>query len=128
MAEALARHLASGVIEASSAGTSALGSIAEQTAEVLAERGVRMDGQSSKQLRSEHCQAADLIINMSGRPLTVEFGAQAAKVEDWNVRDPYFADVEMYHQICDDIERRVTELAERLRRRQAPFKKNAGPA
>ena len=128
MAEALAHHLASDVIEASSAGTAALGTVAEQAAEVLAERGVRMDGQSSKQLRPEHCQAVDLVINMTGRPLAPEFCAERAKVEDWNVRDPYFAGVEMYNQICDDIERRVAELAERLRRRQAPSEKNAGPA
>ncbi len=128
IAEALARHLATDVIEASSAGTAALGTIAEQTTKVLAQRGVRMDGQSSRQLRPEHCRAADLVINMSGRPLAAEFGAEAAKVEDWNVRDPYFADVETYNAICDDIERRVTKLAERLRRGQAPSRKNAGPA
>lgn len=119
MAEALARHLASDVIEASSAGTAALGTIAEQTGAVLRERGVRMDGQYSKQLRAEDCQAVDLIINISGQPLAAEFAADPAKVEDWIVRDPFFGGFEMHRQICDDIERRVTQLAERLRGDQA---------
>src|SRR5947209_8391670 len=68
MAEALARHLAADVIEASSAGTAALGMIAKLTSVALAERGVRIDGQYSKQLQAQDCAAANLIINMTGMP------------------------------------------------------------
>ncbi len=123
MAEALARHSASDVIEASSAGTAAFGEIAEQTGKVLQERGVPMDGQYSKQLREEDCRAADLIINMSGKPGATIFPAEPAKVEDWNVRDPYFADFQMNRQICDDIEGRLAGLADRLRRHAKGQKK-----
>ncbi len=115
MAEVLARHLASDVIEASSAGTAALGSIAKQTSVVLAERGVRMDGQYSKQLQAEDCAAADLIINMTGMPVKTLFAADQAKVEDWDVEDPYWGDLEVNRKIRDEIEKRVVELAKRLR-------------
>src|SRR5207245_672292 len=66
MAEALARHLAADVIEASSAGTAALGMIAKLTSVALAERGVRIDGQYSKQLQAKDGSAADLLINTTG--------------------------------------------------------------
>jgi len=115
MAEAWARHLAPDVIEASSAGTAALGEISKMTSQVLAEYGVAMDGQFSKQLREADCAAAERIINITGAPGRTLFSAHAAKAEDWDVPDPYFGGVEMNRQICEDIERRVTELAARLR-------------
>jgi protein-tyrosine-phosphatase len=37
-------------------------------------------------------------------------------VEDWDVEDPYGEDLATYRRICEDIEARVEELAERLRR------------
>jgi len=67
MAEAIARHLAADVIEASSAGLAAFGDIPATTIAVLAERGFSAEGQSSKPLRPEDLSAADLVINMTGR-------------------------------------------------------------
>src|ERR1700691_5782694 len=69
MAEALARHLASDVIEASSAGLIPLGFIAEPTRAVLAERGVGCEGQTSKALLEADVASCDLLVNMSGRKL-----------------------------------------------------------
>ncbi len=115
MAEALARHLAADVIEASSAGTAALGMIAKLASVALAERGVRMDGQYSKQLQAEDCAAANLIINMTGTRGKTLFHAGQVKVEDWDVEDPYGSDLEVYRRIRDDIEERVAKLAKRLR-------------
>src|SRR5207245_11686596 len=93
MAEALARHLAADVIEASSAGTAALGMIAKLTAAALAERGVRIDGQYSKQLQAQDCAAADLIINMTGMPGKTPFDADQMKDADWDVEDPNGSDL-----------------------------------
>ncbi len=118
MAEALARHLASEVIAPSSAGIRPLGVIAEPTRAVLTERGVRMDGQYSKPLTEEDSEAADLIVNMTGRPGEL-FAGSKVKVEDWDVGDPYGEDLEVYRQICDEIEARLSDLAERLRQQQA---------
>jgi len=118
IAEALVRHMAADVIEPSSAGTAALGSIASSTVQVLAERGIRVDGQYSKQLRAEDGQAADLIINMTGQPGTLLFPEEAAKVEDWKVPDPYWADLELQRQVRENIAARIAQVAERLRQQQ----------
>ena len=122
MAEAWARHLASDVIEPSSAGTSALGEVARATSQVLAERGIAIDGQFSKQLQERDCAEAELIINITGAQGSKIFAAHADKVEDWNVPDPYFGGLEMNRLICEAVERRVTDLAERLRNKMAKSK------
>lgn len=120
MAEALAKHVAQDIIEASSAGLVPLGEIAGPTRQVLAERGVSVDGQYSKALAVEARKAADLIVNMTGRPAKWVLPRENVHVEDWEVGDPYGQDLEMYRQICDEIEFRVTRLADRLREKQRP--------
>ncbi len=123
LAEALARHTAADVIEPASAGLAPLGEIAEPVAIVLEERGVRMDGQYSKGLRQEARAAADLIVNMTGRPGKSLFAGEQGKVEDWDVCDPYGSDLEVYRQICDEIEARLGDLAGRLRGQPARARK-----
>ncbi len=115
MAEAIARRDAADAIEASSAGLAALGFVAEPTIEVLRERGYAVEELRSKGLRREMFEEADLVINMSGRPREGVFTGYG-KVQDWDVEDPYGADPEIYRRICEDIEARIGELAERIRK------------
>lgn len=115
MAEALARHLDSDVIEPSSAGIAPLGEIARPTLQVLEERGVPTQGQYSKAFIPEDCEAADLIVNMSGRPAVAIFRGYTKKVLDWEISDPYGENLELYRRICDEIDERVAQLADRLR-------------
>lgn len=114
MAEAIAGRLARDVMEASSAGLTPLGRVETLTIETLARNGYLADALASKPLLFEEFQAADMVINMSGRPKQMTFG-QADKVEDWQVEDPYGADAELYQRIFEDIEKRVAKLADRLR-------------
>ncbi len=117
IAEAIARHVASDVMEASSAGVAPLGYIAESTRQALLERGIRMDGQFSKGINDDALlHPADLIVNMTGRPSARLF--PNCNCEDWNVEDPYGEEMETYRRICDDIEARVADLAARLRARE----------
>lgn len=116
MAEAIARRDAADVMEASSAGLAALGFVAGPTLEVLRERGYAVEELQSKGLRREMFAEADLVINMSGRPREAVFTGYG-KVQDWDVEDPYGAELEIYRRICEDIEGRVSELAERMRGR-----------
>ena len=117
IAEAVARHMASDVIAASSAGLSPLGRIQDSTRRVLLERGIPVDSQFSKGLNDDTLlQPADLIINMSGYPGNSIFAGR--KFEDWDVEDPYGEDMETYRRICDDIEARVADLAARIRTQQ----------
>lgn len=115
MAEAIARHKASDVIEASSAGLVPFGHIPSTTLEALRERGISVDGQSSKMLRAEDVSSADLVVNMTGRPGASIFEKLLPKVEDWDVGDPYGSDLVVYRQIREEIEARIENLARRLR-------------
>jgi arsenate reductase len=120
MAEAIARHRASDVMEPSSAGLVPFGEIPGTTLTVLQERGISADGQSSKPLRSEDISGADIVINMTGRSGATIFTEPAAQVEDWNVGDPYGFNLAVYREIRDQIEARVEDLARRLRERADP--------
>lgn len=113
MAEAIARHSASDVIAAESAGVHPLGFIDETAQKALAERGISVDGQFSKGLHHHTLRTPDLIINMSGLPGSSLFHGRL--YEDWRVRDPFGENLETHRRICDDIEGRVNELAARLR-------------
>jgi arsenate reductase (thioredoxin) len=114
MAEAIALRDAADVIEAASAGLARLGFVAPQTKRTLAENGYSTEGLESKPIVRPALDAADLVINMSGRPRERVF-PDIEKVEDWEVEDPYGEDAEVYQRILEEITRRVKALAERLR-------------
>jgi arsenate reductase len=115
MAEAIARHNASDVMQASSAGLVPFGQIPSTTVTVLRERGISVDGQSSKPLCPEDISEADIVINMTGRPVAKIFTQPVMQVEDWDVGDPYGFNLAVYREIRDQIEARVEDLARRLR-------------
>lgn len=115
MAEAIARRQAADVIKPSSAGLTPLGHVATLTKQTLASNGYEGENLESKPLMPSLWEAAELVINMTGRSRESLF-RDWRKVEDWDVEDPYGADPESYQRILEDIEGRVRELAERLRR------------
>jgi protein-tyrosine-phosphatase len=115
MAEAIARRNAPDVIEASSAGVAPLGFVAEMTKRVLADNRYSSAGLKSKPILPESWDAADVVINMTGRSRQQVF-REYGKVEDWEVQDPYGAALPVYQSICEEIESRVNALAERLRK------------
>jgi arsenate reductase (thioredoxin) len=115
MAEAIARHTAADVIEASSAGLVPFGQIPRTTLDVLGERGIPFDGQHSKGLCPDDLAATDLVINMTGRSGASIFKGNLPRSEDWDVGDPFGSDLAVYREICDQIETRVEDLARRLR-------------
>ena len=117
MAEAIARYDAADVIEASSAGLSPMGSIAQQTKQTLMLNGYSADGLTSDALTREAADAADVIINMTGRQRNETFWEQE-KVEDWMVQDPYGAAPETYQRVFEGIKRRVNQLALGLREKR----------
>ncbi len=114
MAEALARHLAPDAIDASSAGLVPLGYICPSTRTVLEEIDIFSARQESKPLREEDVAGADLVINMTGRPLENIVRAPTP-VEYWSVEDPFGCDLAFYRRTRDEIERRIKDLARRLR-------------
>jgi protein-tyrosine-phosphatase len=117
MAEAIARYDAADVIEASSAGLSPMGSIAEQTKQTLILNGYSANGLTSDALTREVADAADIIINMTGRQMEEAFW-EREKVEDWMVQDPFGAAPETYQRVFEGIKRRVNQLALALREKR----------
>jgi protein-tyrosine-phosphatase len=117
MAEAIARYDAADVIEPSSAGLSPLGYIADLTKQTLMRNGYSANGLTSDRLTREAADAADIVINMTGRPFEVNFWAPE-KVEDWIVQDPFDSDPETYHRVFEGIKRRVNQLAAGLREKR----------
>jgi protein-tyrosine-phosphatase len=115
MAESIARHDASDVIEPYSAGLTPLGVVPELTKQTLVANAHSCEELESKPITGELWDAADLVINMSGIPKWRAF-TDPSKVEDWDVQDPYGNDAVLYQTIHEDIKRRVEELAERFRR------------
>ncbi len=114
MAEAWARHLGADRVEALSAGVRPLGFIASETKEVMAEKGIRLDGQRSKGLDAIDWTHVDILVNMSGFPgrdLVPEFSGQRL---DWKVVDPYMDPLESYRSVRDLLERKIRRLLEEL--------------
>jgi arsenate reductase (thioredoxin) len=117
MAEVIAQYDATDVMEPSSAGLFPLGYIAELTKQTLMKNGYSPNGLSSDALTREAIEAADLIINMTGRPGEHIFRGQE-NVEDWIVEDPYGEDPETYQRVFEGIQRRVSQLAMSLREKR----------
>jgi protein-tyrosine-phosphatase len=114
MAEAIARYDAADVIDGSSSGVSPLGFIPDLTKRTLTINGYSADGLTSHKTTQEACDAADIIINMTGGPWRKTF-SNHEKVEDWIVQDPYSTDPETYQRVLEGIQRRVGQLAKGLR-------------
>jgi protein-tyrosine-phosphatase len=115
MAEAIAAHIASDILEVSSAGLAHLGRIQSQTKLTIAKNGYPADGLESKPLRFGDLESADIVINMTGQHGSLVF-YDSSKVEDWAVEDPYGSDPQTYQRIFEDIEKRVVDLVGRVRR------------
>ena len=120
MAEAIARKDALEQMDASSAGLAPLGFVAEMTTQTLLKNGYAGDGLTSKPISPEAWEAADIVINMSGRAREFAFRnfRGLAKVEDWEIEDPY-GDATKYQGTYESIQRRVADLARRLRKDSA---------
>ena len=114
MAESIARRDAADVIEACSAGLTPLGFLPILTMETLTANSYSIEGLCSTPITGEVWDAADMVINMSGVPKQLAF-VDYGKVEDWDVQDPYGSDPVLYQTIYEDIQRRVAQLADRLR-------------
>jgi protein TonB len=119
MAEAIARIDASDVIEAFSAGLSPIGSLAGMTKQTLMRNGYWVEGLEPKGISHEVWEQADIVINLSGRAREEAFH-EDAKVEDWEIEDPFGKDdINVYQRVFEEIRLHITELAHESRKRIA---------
>ena len=111
MAEAFARAYGSDVLAPQSAGLTPAILIAQGTRQVLEERNVGLQGHFPKALSDVSRERFDLVINMSGLPLTVP----ETRVVEWVVRDPIGQSEEVYRAVAAQIEGLVMRLILDLR-------------
>ncbi|GAB3109813.1 arsenate reductase ArsC [Janibacter alkaliphilus] len=108
MAAALARHLSAGRVHVRSAGSAPTGQIQPVAIEVLAERGVVVEGEFPKPLTGDVVHAADVIVTMGcGDSCPYVPGRRYL---DWDVADPDGQPLPVVRAIRDDIQARVTAL------------------
>lgn len=117
MAEAFARAYGSDVMIPASAGLTAASSIASDTMEAMHEKSIDLRDQFPKSLRHMSRAQFDLVINMSGMPLSDDL--KSARVVDWEIPDPVLLPYDEHCEIRDLIERRVMQLILDLRRDQS---------
>ena len=115
MAEAFARRLGDGVVEASSAGIFPAAIIQPETLRVMAERDAPVEDRAPRSVLAIDASRVDLLINMSGRPLAEALSAFAGREIGWDVQDPIGASLAVYRSVRDEIERRVADLIRELR-------------
>jgi arsenate reductase len=110
MAEAYANHFGNGKVQAFSAGSHPLGIIAEETHEVMREKGISLEGQSSKGLGEVPVADMDIVVGMG---FEVECPVPAGfkgRLFEWHVPDPYAHGIDTFRAVRDAIEGQVQAL------------------
>jgi protein-tyrosine-phosphatase len=117
MAEGFAHHLGAGVIEASSAGLLPALVIQPETFQVMAERGIQLDQKHRpRSIYVVDGAFVDLVVNMASVPASRLLKGFAGREILWPIADPIGRTVEMYRAVRDQIEFKVVDLLEELRR------------
>jgi arsenate reductase len=107
-ARVLAEHYGQGRVAAISAGSEPSAAINPTVAEVLDERGLSADAETSTLLDYDTVLGADVVITMGcGETCPI---APGKRYEDWPVADPKGQDIEAVRAIVDDIDARIRVL------------------
>jgi protein-tyrosine-phosphatase len=113
MAEAFARAYGSDILAAHSAGLSPAAGLPPLTRQVLTEKRIPSDGQFPKGLEAFGGESFEVVINLSGERLPP--GVSAARLVEWNVRDPIGESETVYRAVAAQIEGLVMRLILELR-------------
>lgn len=113
MAEAFARRLGEGVIEAESAGTLPGEGLNPTVVLAMEETGFNMSGHHPKPITAQMLDSAEVIITM-GCGVNGVCPVGLAATEDWGLDDPAGQPIDKVRSIRDEIKHRVEELVQRL--------------
>ena len=111
MAEGFARHLGSGVVNAASSGLAPASSIARETKEAMAEKGIDLSAQFPKEFDAREAAQHDVVVNISGFLLPAFRGPV---ILEWEIDDPFGEPIDFHRRVRDEIEERIKELIERI--------------
>jgi protein-tyrosine-phosphatase len=110
MAEAYANHFGKGKLQAFSAGSHPLGVIAAETYEVMREKGISLEGQSSKSVREVSVAEMDVVVGMGFEVASSVPAGFKGRVVEWHIPDPYAHGMDTFRDVRDVIERQVLAL------------------
>jgi arsenate reductase (thioredoxin) len=116
MAEAFVNQLGGDEVRGWSAGSHPLGEIVWGTSEVMREKGISLEGQWSKGLKDVPFREMDVIVTLGGEVFCPVPAGFAGRVVEWNIPDPYGADLPRYRKVRDLIEAQVDRLIAELGR------------
>jgi arsenate reductase len=111
LAEAFARTYGSDVLTPFSAGLAPASVVPPITRQVLSERNIGIDGQFPKGLDAVSSGQFDVVVNMSGQPLSVP----GARMIHWTVADPIGQPEAVHREVAAQIESLVMRLILELR-------------
>jgi protein-tyrosine-phosphatase len=117
MAEGFARHHHSDAMAPQSAGLYPAMIVQPETIAAMAEKEISIEGQEPKSLHSIDDRKVDLLVNMSGTPISALSPHFRGGMLVWEVTDPIGRSTEVYRDVRDRIESLVGQLAETLRKR-----------
>ena len=112
MAEAFARRLGAGRVEAFSAGSRPSGKVNPRAVEFMKELGYDLTKHDSKSLDEFNGQEIDVAVTMGcgdACPMV-----RAKRREEWNIPDPKESPPEEFRTVRDLIEKKVKELLAEL--------------
>lgn len=120
MAEAFAKRLGAGILDAESAGTAPGGELNATAVLAMKEIGYDMSGHRSKLMTADMVDTADKIITMGcGVNLdeVTECPAMLVPSEDWGLADPKGQPIEAVREIREAIKGRVETLVAEMSKR-----------
>ncbi len=115
MAEAFARTLGGDILVAESAGLLPSDGISKYARLVMLEKNIPIRKRTPKLLSDFNLAKFDLVVNMTGRPLTF---VHAGDVVEWDVSDPAGRKLTNHRAVRDRIEALVRNLVANLRFRE----------
>ncbi len=110
MAEAFAKKLGGARVKAWSAGSAPYGEIVPETATVLAEKGISLDGHWSKSLKDVPVDEMNVVVGMGCEVACPVPAGFKGRVIEWNIPDPFGRELEYYRSVRDLIARQVRAL------------------
>lgn len=117
MAEGFAREMGGDVVEAWSAGLHPTGVVSEDAILMMEEHGVDISQQRSNGLDDVPLDEMDMVVSMTGIPARDLFPAEfQGTLIDWDVDDPIGRPLSVFRRVRDEIEEKVKNLLEEIRK------------
>jgi arsenate reductase (thioredoxin) len=117
MAEGFANHYGKGWLVANSAGTNPVGFIMSNTIQVMQEKGIDISQQRSKGLDAIELKWLDWIVILElNLGWFGPINAPRAERLNWPIPDPVGQSMDIYRQVRDQIELKVVEFLDTVRK------------